>query len=139
MVLLVSRKGEKILAITSIVLSFIGIGLGVAMWTLDEAAIAQFNEFMGDSESTLQETASELNSFGTQLSVSSAVAIVFTLIGVFLLKTDRRSVMAGVLFFISSIAIFVGTFVLGFLPAILLFIAGFMAVIRKPSGSSPAS
>ena len=64
--------------------------------------------------------------------VVSAIAAVLALVGVIVLKTDRRAVLSGILFLVSAVTLLIGTVGLAFVPMILLLIVGLMSLIRKP-------
>ncbi|WP_144525043.1 DUF4064 domain-containing protein [Bacillus pumilus] len=132
---MISRKGEKIMGIISIVLNAIGVGFGALILSLGPSFYDQINEVLQEEGETLpiETLEASVNSFGTQYMVVSAIAAVLSIVAVILLKTDRRAVISGVLFLVSAVTLLIGTVGLAFVPMVLLFIIGLMSLIRKPN------
>ncbi|MEM5030002.1 DUF4064 domain-containing protein [Priestia sp. WB3] len=132
---MIRRKGEKIMGIISIVLNVIGVGFGALILSLGPSFYDQINEVLQEEGETLpiETLEASVNSFGTQYMVVSIIAAVLSIVGVILLKTDRRAVISGVLFLVSAVTLLVGTVGLAFVPMVLLFIIGLMSLIRKPN------
>ncbi|MEH3001241.1 DUF4064 domain-containing protein [Bacillus pumilus] len=131
---MIRRKGEKIMGIISIVLNVIGVGFGALILSLGPSFYDQINEVLQEEGETLpiETLQASVNSFGTQFMVVSAIAAVLSIVGVILLKTDRRAVLSGILFLVSAVTLLIGTVGLAFAPMVLLFIIGLMSLIRKP-------
>ncbi|OLP67039.1 hypothetical protein BACPU_03980 [Bacillus pumilus] len=138
---MIKRKGEKIMGIISIVLNIIGVGFGALLISMDQAFYDQFNEILQEEGETLpiETIEAAVNTFGTQFMIVSAVAAVLTLVGVILLKTDRRAVVSGILFLVSAVTLLIGTVGLAFAPMILLIVIGLMSLIRKPKAENHTS
>ncbi|ABV64263.1 MULTISPECIES: DUF4064 domain-containing protein [Bacillus] len=132
---MIRRKGEKIMGIISIVLNVIGVGFGALILSLGPSFYDQINEVLQEEGETLpiETLEASVNSFGTQYMVVSIIAAVLSIVGVILLKTDRRAVISGVLFLVSAVTLLIGTVGLAFVPMVLLFIIGLMSLIRKPN------
>ncbi|WP_144493227.1 DUF4064 domain-containing protein [Bacillus pumilus] len=132
---MISRKGEKIMGIISIVLNAIGVGFGALILSLGPSFYDQINEVLQEEGETLpiETLEASVNSFGTQYMVVSIIAAVLSIVAVILLKTDRRAVISGVLFLVSAVTLLIGTVGLAFVPMVLLFIIGLMSLIRKPN------
>lgn len=60
------------------------------------------------------------------------ISLVLGVIGIIALKGNKKPVLAGVMLILAALVIGIGTFGLGFIPAILYLIAGIMAFVRKP-------
>ncbi|MGI1831980.1 MULTISPECIES: DUF4064 domain-containing protein [Bacillus] len=131
---MIKRKGEKIMGIISIVLNVIGVGFGALMLSVDPAVYEELNEVLKEEGSALPVETLEASvyAFGVQFMVVSAIAAVLALVGVIVLKTDRRAVLSGILFLVSAVTLLIGTVGLAFVPMILLLIVGLMSLIRKP-------
>ena len=131
---MIKRKGEKIMGIISIVLNVIGVGFGALMLSVDPAFYEEMNEILQEEGSALPVKTLEasVHAFGVQFMVVSAIAAVLALVGVIVLKTDRRAVLSGILFLVSAVTLLIGTVGLAFVPMILLLIVGLMSLIRKP-------
>ncbi|PRS81647.1 MULTISPECIES: DUF4064 domain-containing protein [Bacillus] len=131
---MIKRKGEKIMGIISIILNAIGVGFGALILSLGPSFYDEINEVLQEEGETLpiETLQASVNSFGTQFMVVSAIAAVLSIVGVILLKTDRRAVLSGILFLVSAVTLLIGTVGLAFAPMVLLFIIGLMSLIRKP-------
>ncbi|WOI41257.1 DUF4064 domain-containing protein [Bacillus altitudinis] len=131
---MIKRKGEKIMGIISIVLNVIGVGFGALMLSVDPAFYEEMNEILQEEGSALpvETLEASVHAFGVQFMVVSAIAAVLALVGVIVLKTDRRAVLSGILFLVSAVTLLIGTVGLAFVPMILLLIVGLMSIIRKP-------
>lgn len=131
---MIKRKGEKIMGIISIVLNVIGVGFGALMLSVDPAFYEEMNEILQEEGSALpvETLEASVHAFGVQFMVVSAIAAVLALVGVIVLKTDRRAVLSGILFLVSAVTLLIGTVGLAFVPMILLLIVGLMSLIRKP-------
>lgn len=131
---MIKRKGEKIMGIISIVLNVIGVGFGALMLSVDPAFYEEMNEILQEEGSALpvETLEASVHAFGVQFMVVSAIAAVLALVGVIVLKTDRRAVLPGILFLVSAVTLLIGTVGLAFVPMILLLIVGLMSLIRKP-------
>lgn len=131
---MIKRKGEKIMGIISIVLNVIGVGFGALMLSVDPAFYEEMNEIIQEEGSALpvETLEASVHAFGVQFMVVSAIAAVLALVGVIVLKTDRRAVLSGILFLVSAVTLLIGTVGLAFVPMILLLIVGLMSLIRKP-------
>ncbi|KIL25405.1 DUF4064 domain-containing protein [Bacillus altitudinis MN12] len=131
---MIKRKGEKIMGIISIVLNVIGVGFGALMLSVDPAVYEELNEVLKEEGSALpvETLEASVHAFGIQFMVVSAIAAVLALVGVIVLKTDRRAVLSGILFLVSAVTLLIGTVGLAFVPMILLLIVGLMSLIRKP-------
>ncbi|MGX7378919.1 DUF4064 domain-containing protein [Bacillus sp. ESY92] len=131
---MIKRKGEKIMGIISIVLNVIGVGFGALMLSVDPAFYEEMNEILQEEGSALpvETLETSVHAFGVQFMVVSAIAAVLALVGVIVLKTDRRAVLSGILFLVSAVTLLIGTVGLAFVPMILLLIVGLMSLIRKP-------
>ncbi|MFS0653851.1 DUF4064 domain-containing protein [Bacillus sp. 179-C3.3 HS] len=133
---MIKRKGEKIMGIISIVLNLIGVGFGALMLSVDRSVYNDFYQFLEEEGETVPMSMEALEAgakaFGTQYLIVSAVAAVLTLVGVILLKKDRRAVISGILFLVSAIALLIGTVGFAFIPMVLLIVIGLMSLIRKP-------
>ncbi|MDF2004347.1 DUF4064 domain-containing protein [Bacillus pumilus] len=131
---MIKRKGEKIMGIISIILNAIGVGFGALILSLGPSFYDEINEVLQEEGETLpiETLQASINSFGTQFMVVSAIAAVLSIVGVILLKTDRRAVLSGILFLVSAVTLLIGTVGLAFAPMVLLFIIGLMSLIRKP-------
>lgn len=131
---MIKRKGEKIMGIISIVLNVIGVGFGALMLSVDPAFYEEMNEILQEEGSALpvETLEASVHAFGVQFMVVSAIAAVLALVGVIVLKTDRRAVLSGILFLVSAMTLLIGTVGLAFVPMILLLIVGLMSLIRKP-------
>ncbi|BDC60638.1 hypothetical protein NC3_35980 [Bacillus altitudinis] len=131
---MIKRKGEKIMGIISIVLNVIGVGFGALMLSVDPAFYEEMNETLQEEGSALpvETLEASVHAFGVQFMVVSAIAAVLALVGVIVLKTDRRAVLSGILFLVSAVTLLIGTVGLAFVPMILLLIVGLMSLIRKP-------
>ncbi|AMM99235.1 DUF4064 domain-containing protein [Bacillus pumilus] len=132
---MISRKGEKIMGIISIVLNAIGVGFGALILSVGPSFYNEINEVLQEEGETLpiETLQASVNAFGTQFMVVSGIAAVLSIVGVILLKTDRRAVISGVLFLVSAVTLLIGTIGLAFAPMVLLFIIGLMSLIRKPN------
>lgn len=132
---MISRKGEKIMGIISIVLNAIGVGFGAIILSVGPSFYNEINEVLQEEGETLpiETLQASVNAFGTQFMVVSGIAAVLSIVGVILLKTDRRAVISGVLFLVSAVTLLIGTIGLAFAPMVLLFIIGLMSLIRKPN------
>ncbi|WP_339147949.1 MULTISPECIES: DUF4064 domain-containing protein [unclassified Sutcliffiella] len=60
------------------------------------------------------------------------LSLILGVIGIIALKGNKKPVLAGIMLILAALVIGVGTFGLGFIPAILYLIAGIMAFARKP-------
>ncbi|MDM5322004.1 DUF4064 domain-containing protein [Bacillus altitudinis] len=131
---MISRKGEKIMGIISIVLNAIGVGIGALFLSIGPSVYDQINEVLKEEGETLpiETLQASVHAFGTQYMVVSAIAAVLSIVAVILLKTDRRAVISGILFLVSAVTLLIGTVGLAFAPMVLLFIIGLMSLIRKP-------
>lgn len=131
---MIKRKGEKIMGIISIVLNVIGVGFGALMLSVDPAFYEEMNEILQEEGGALpvETLEASVHAFGVQFMVVSAIAAVLALVGVIVLKTDRRAVLSGILFLVSAVTLLIGTVGLAFVPMILLLIVGLMSLIRKP-------
>ena len=131
---MIKRKGEKIMGIISIVLNVIGVGFGALMLSVDPAFYEEMNEILQEEGSALpvETLEASVHAFGVQFMVVSAIAAVLALVGVIVLKTDRRAVLSGILFLVSAVTLLIGSVGLAFIPMILLLIVGLMSLIRKP-------
>ncbi|MCM3027053.1 DUF4064 domain-containing protein [Bacillus safensis] len=131
---MIKRKGEKIMGIISIVLNAIGVGIGALFLSIGPSVYDQINEVLQEEGETLpiETLQASVHAFGTQYMVVSAIAAVLSIVGVILLKTDRRAVLSGILFLVSAVTLLIGTVGLAFAPMVLLFIIGLMSLIRKP-------
>ena len=131
---MIKRKCEKIMVIISIVLNVIGVGFGALMLSVDPAVYEELNEVLKEEGSALpvETLEASVHAFGVQFMVVSAIAAVLALVGVIVLKTDRRAVLSGILFLVSAVTLLIGTVGLAFVPMILLLIVGLMSLIRKP-------
>ncbi|MCP1528051.1 MULTISPECIES: DUF4064 domain-containing protein [Bacillus] len=132
---MISRKGEKIMGIISIVLNAIGVGFGALILSVGPSFYNEINEVLQEEGETLpiETLQASVNAFGTQFMVVSGIAAVLSIVAVILLKTDRRAVISGVLFLVSAVTLLIGTIGLAFAPMVLLFIIGLMSLIRKPN------
>ncbi|UQZ94835.1 DUF4064 domain-containing protein [Bacillus safensis] len=132
---MIKRKGEKIMGIISIVLNAIGVGFGALILSVGPSFYDEINEVLKEEGETLpiETLQASVNAFGTQFMVVSAIAAVLSIVGVILLKTDRRAVISGVLFLVSAVTLLIGTIGFAFAPMVLLFIIGLMSLIRKPN------
>ncbi|WP_226567297.1 DUF4064 domain-containing protein [Bacillus stratosphericus] len=131
---MIKRKGEKVMGIISIVLNVIGVGFGALMLSMDQSFFDQFNEVLQEEGETLpiETLQASVHAFGIQFMVVSSIGAVLTIVGVIMLKTDRRAVLSGILFLVSAITLLIGTVGLAFVPMILLLIIGLMSLIKKP-------
>lgn len=131
---MIRRKGEKIMGIISIVLNVIGVGIGALFLSIGPSVYDQINEVLQEEGETLpiETLQASVHAFGTQYMVVSVIAAVLSIVGVVLLKTDRRAVISGILFLVSAVTLLIGTVGLAFAPMVLLFIIGLMSLIRKP-------
>ncbi|MEI4789722.1 DUF4064 domain-containing protein [Bacillus sp. FJAT-53060] len=131
---MIKRKGEKVMGIISIVLNVIGVGFGALMLSMDQSFFDQFNEVLQEEGETLpiETLQASVHAFGIQFMVVSAIGALLTIVGVIMLKTDRRAVLSGILFLVSAITLLIGTVGLAFVPMILLLIIGLMSLIKKP-------
>ncbi|MCC9089915.1 DUF4064 domain-containing protein [Bacillus pumilus] len=131
---MIKRKGEKIMGIISIVLNVIGVGIGALILSVDPAVYEELNEVLKEEGSALpvETLEASVHALGVQFMVVSAIAAVLTLVGVIVLKTDRRAVLSGILFLVSAVTLLIGTVGLAFVPMILLLIVGLMSLIKKP-------
>ncbi|MDM5299972.1 DUF4064 domain-containing protein [Bacillus pumilus] len=140
---MIKRKGEKIMGIISIVLNIIGVGFGALILSMDQSVINEFNQYLleqGETPPMTMETLEDgTRSFGLLYLIISASAAVLTLVGVILLKTDRRAVISGILFLVSAVALLIGTVGFAFAPMILLIVIGLMSLIRKPKTEAHTS
>ncbi|WP_342489704.1 DUF4064 domain-containing protein [Bacillus sp. FSL M8-0049] len=132
---MIKRKGEKIMGIISIVLNAIGVGIGALFLSIGPSFYDEINEVLKEEGETLpiETLQASVHAFGTQFMVVSAIAAVLSIVGVILLKTDRRAVLSGILFLVSAVTLLIGTVGLAFAPMVLLFIIGLMSLIRKPN------
>ncbi|NQD53433.1 DUF4064 domain-containing protein, partial [Bacillus altitudinis] len=112
----------------------IGVGFGALMLSVDPAVYEELNEVLKEEGSALpvETLEASVHAFGVQFMVVSAIAAVLALVGVIVLKTDRRAVLSGILFLVSAVTLLIGTVGLAFVPMILLLIVGLMSLIRKP-------
>ncbi|PCK18739.1 hypothetical protein CEY02_18285 [Bacillus pumilus] len=138
---MIKRKGEKVMGIISIVLNVIGVGFGALMLSMDQSFYDQINEVLQEEGETLpiETLQASVHAFGIQFMVVSAIAAVLTIVGVIVLKTDRRAVISGILFLVSAITLLIGTVGLAFVPIILLIVIGLMSLIKKPKAEAHTS
>ncbi|MFB8736294.1 DUF4064 domain-containing protein [Bacillus sp. SL00103] len=80
------------MGIISIVLNVIGVGIGALFLSIGPSVYDQINEVLQEEGETLpiETLEASVNSFGTQYMVVSIIAAVLSIVGVILLKTDRR-------------------------------------------------
>ncbi|MCM3620182.1 DUF4064 domain-containing protein [Sutcliffiella horikoshii] len=60
------------------------------------------------------------------------ISLVLGVIGIIAIKGNKKPVLAGVMLILAAVVIGIGTFGVGFIPALLFLIAGIMAFARKP-------
>ncbi|GGP09100.1 DUF4064 domain-containing protein [Oceanobacillus neutriphilus] len=124
-----------------IVLSVIGI-LGYGLL----GALGGFMLFLQNNEDILQEAAEEnpdvnmgdLNTIiegmgtgGTMLVTISIIAIILSVVAIFLVKGNKQPVIAGVILIVTSVLGAIITFGAGAIPGIFLLISGIMCLVRK--------
>lgn len=135
------RTAEKTLAIIGLILSIFGVLMGVALAALfnfimsDPATQIEFEQKLLTDPSITPEAVELMNILmglfgGTMwfIVIALIIGIVLTIIGLVNIWNDKNPKLAGILFLIAGV-------LAGFisLPSILLYIAGILCLVRKPS------
>jgi hypothetical protein len=99
----------------------------------EEGAIEQnFSRDPSLSSTDVNDIMGILDSMGLFLVGLGLISTAMAVIALILIKGNRKPKMAGIFFILAALAIGLGTFGAGFLPGLLFFIAGIMALVRKP-------
>ncbi|GEK58518.1 DUF4064 domain-containing protein [Marinococcus halophilus] len=133
---MVKRTAEKALGIIAAVLSGLGVILGIVFLFVDASALEEANQMVqeqGGETLNTQDMAAQFTAIGISLIIFSAIATILAVVGVFMLKRNKRAVASGILFFLAAIAGFIAVNIFAIVHFILLVVAGVMAIVRKPA------
>lgn len=132
------RTVEIVLGVIGVVLSGI---MSLFGFTLISAANSEeintllFEEFNNDPMFTIEDVEMIIGALpvmGWILVAAAVSGVVFGLIGVFSVRGNRKPKLAGAMFIIGAVLVGILTIGFGFIPALLLLIAGIMCFARKP-------
>ncbi|GIP60542.1 MULTISPECIES: DUF4064 domain-containing protein [Paenibacillus] len=134
---MIKRTAEKTLGIIgSIIVVFIGFFGGVSLvLTKNDEFKTRLNENLNtiQSDTNAVSIIDSLQNAAGMLLWSSIISFILVLIALFNLKKNAKSTLAGILFILSAIVIFISSFFVGFVPGVLFIIAGILALTKKPS------
>ena len=135
---------------TEIVLTVIGIVINVLMIAgvfilqavlSDENFRAEFEAGL-ENDPQLAEAGMDMsfvyetiNGIGIAFNVVVIISIILSIIAIVVVRGNRKPKLAGGLLIGSTVVIGLGTFLLGWLPALLFLIAAIMCFVRKPKQS----
>jgi hypothetical protein len=131
---MVKRTAEIVMGIIGIILSGLFAVMGFVLNTVDLQEVME-QEINRDPSLTAEDTnyiMQMMESMGPFLIGLGLISSILGLIAVFLIKGNKRPVIAGILFILAALVVGLGTFGAGFLPGLLFLIAGIMAFARKP-------
>ncbi len=133
------RTAEFVLGIIGVVTSGLFSLLGVlfsAGANMPEFQEAVEQELQNDptlsGEDNLGLMVDTFNSLGTYIITISIISAIIGIVGVILIRGNKKPVIAGILFILASLLIGIGSIGLGFIPGILFLIAGILCFARKP-------
>ncbi len=141
------RTTEKVLAVIGLILSILGILMGGTLAVLfhfimsDPATQMEFEQELLSDPSITPEAVELMKTVmglfgGTMwfIVIASIIGTVLTIIGLVNIWNDKNPKRAGILFLIAGV-------LAGFisLPSILLYIAGILCLVRKPSAMEKTS
>ncbi|MDG5472900.1 DUF4064 domain-containing protein [Jeotgalibacillus sp. ET6] len=73
-----------------------------------------------------------LSGLGMFFNIVIIISTILSIVAIVVLRGNRKPKLAGGLLLGSAVLVFLGTFFIGFLPALLFLIAGIMCFARKP-------
>lgn len=130
---MVNRTAELVLGILGAAFNAIGAILGVLyIFSVNEAAE---RDLYNNPEVSMEEADSAsflAGAIGWYFVVVCIAAIIMGVIGVIILRKNKRSIGSGVLFIVAGALSAVLSIFLLIVPAILYLVAGILAIVRKP-------
>ncbi|KIL48685.1 DUF4064 domain-containing protein [Jeotgalibacillus campisalis] len=73
-----------------------------------------------------------LNGLGVFFNIVIIISTILSIVAIVVVRGNRKPKLAGGLLIGSAVLVFLGTFLIGWLPALLFLIAGIMCFARKP-------
>ncbi|WP_100330034.1 DUF4064 domain-containing protein [Bacillus xiapuensis] len=133
------RTAEMILNVVGIIINIILIGVGAVIASMmnDQKTRQEFENLMAEDP---QVAASGIN-VGEMVNLMEAIgwgfvaivilSTVLSVIAAFALRRNRKPKLAGGLLIASALIVGLGTFLIGWLPALLFLIAGILCFVRR--------
>ncbi|MGD7045109.1 DUF4064 domain-containing protein [Jeotgalibacillus proteolyticus] len=136
------RTAEIVLSVIGIILNIlVVVGIFLANYFLsDEEVRSQFEAEM-ESDPDFAATGTDmsgvvemLSGLGMFFNIVFIISSILSIVAIVVVRGNRKPKLAGGLLLGSAVLVFLGTFLIGWLPALLFLIAGIMCFARKPKG-----
>ncbi|MEW9502313.1 DUF4064 domain-containing protein [Jeotgalibacillus marinus] len=134
------RTAEIILTVIGVVINVLMIAGAFILKPVfsDDQSRMEFEEIFQDdpvlAEAGLDPSVifDALNSLGVVFIIAVMISTILSIIAIVVVRGNRKPNLAGGLLIASTVVVGLGTFLFGWLPALLFLIAGIMCFARKP-------